>query len=63
VIVVEPCRLAAVISRMDGIVENSLIIGVATVLAMISGLAPVREAATVMVGMSMRGRAATERCR
>ena len=55
--------LVALISRTDGMVENSLIRGVETVFAMVSGLAPGSEVETEMVGISMRGRAATGRCR
>ena len=47
------------IESMAAMVENSLSKGVATVEAMVSGLAPGRLAETMMVGKSTLGRSLT----
>src|SRR5215470_9297366 len=58
---VEPCELVALIVSMPEMVENCLMSGVATELAIVSGEAPGSEADTLMVGNSVRGSAATGR--
>ncbi len=57
----EPCELVALIVSMPAMVENCLISGVATELAIVSGEAPGSEADTLMTGNSVRGSAATGR--
>src|SRR4051812_8791813 len=54
-----PRRLVEVIESMPAIVENSRSRGVATEEAMVSGLAPGREAETWIVGKSTLGRSLT----
>ena len=56
---VDPCELTAVMVVIEGMVENCLISGVATELAMVSGAAPGSEAETEITGKSTLGRAAT----
>ena len=56
---VEPCELLAVMVLIAGIVENCLISGVATDVAMVSGEAPGNEAETEITGKSTLGSAAT----
>ena len=56
---VEPCALVALIVEIAGMVENCLISGVATELAMVSGEAPGSEAETEITGNSTSGSAAT----
>ncbi len=50
VMFVLPCSLEEVICSMPGIVENCFSSGVATAVAIVSGLAPASEALTEMVG-------------
>src|SRR6185436_7687827 len=59
---VEPCEELALIVSIPSMVANCLISGVATDFAIVSGEAPDRLAETLMVGNSVRGRAATGRC-
>src|SRR6185436_20096422 len=54
-----PCVLLALMVLMPSIVANCLMRGVATDFAIVSGEAPGSEAETLMVGKSVRGRAAT----
>src|ERR1051325_5435399 len=54
-----PWVLVALMVLMPWMVENCLISGVATDFAIVSGEAPGRDADTLMVGVSMRGSAAT----
>ena len=54
-----PCVLVALMVDTDGIVENCLISGVATALAMVSGAAPGSCADTEITGNSTSGKAAT----
>ena len=61
VMLVEPSELTEVIWVMPGISENCRSSGVATLEAMVSGLAPGRLALTWMVGKSTFGSAATGR--
>ena len=61
VMLVEPSELTEVISVTPGICENCRSSGVATLEAMVSGLAPGRLALTWMVGKSTSGSAATGR--
>ncbi len=56
---VEPCRLDEVIESMPAIVENCFSSGVATELAIVSGLAPGSAADTWIVGKSTFGRSLT----
>ena len=63
VIWVVPCELVDVIESMPAMLENSCSSGVATVAAMVSGLAPGRLAVTEMVGKSTLGRSLTGRAR
>ena len=55
----EPCTLIEVIWAMPGMAANCRSSGCATVLAMVSGLAPGYFALTLMVGNSTRGSGAT----
>ncbi len=59
VTLVRPSELAEVIWLMPGISENCRSKGVATLEAMVSGLAPGRPACTWTVGKSTFGKAAT----
>src|ERR1039457_5015572 len=59
VICVEPSEFTELICEIPAIVENGRSRGVATVDAMVSGLAPGNPALTEMVGQSTLGRAAT----
>ncbi len=59
VMLVEPSTLAELMESMPAMVENSRSSGVATLAAMVSGLAPVRLARTSMVGKSTVGRSET----
>ena len=59
VIDVLPKPLHDVIATSPGMAANCCSSGVATMVAMVSGLAPGKFAATVMVGKSTSGRAAT----
>ena len=61
VIRVEPCELFDVISVMPAMLPSARSSGVATLDAMVSGLAPGRLADTEIVGMSICGKAATGR--
>ena len=58
---VEPSELTDVIWLMPGMSENCRSSGVATLEAMVSGLAPGREALICIVGKSTFGSAATGR--
>ena len=58
---VEPAPLREVISLTPAITPRRLSSGVATLLAMVSGLAPGREALTEMTGKSTWGRGETGR--
>ena len=60
---VEPCELVVLICWIAGMIENCLISGVATALAIVSGEAPGSWAVTETVGKSTCGRAATGSCR
>ena len=60
---VEPRELDEVISVMPAIRPKDRSSGVATVAAMVSGLAPGKEAETLMVGLSTCGKGATGNCR
>ena len=57
----DPCELLEVISVMPAMRPSALSRGVATVVAMISGLAPGRRARTTTTGKSISGRGATGR--
>src|SRR5690242_21799173 len=59
VMLVEPSEFVEVIESMPAIVENCFSRGVATEEAIVSGLAPGREAFTWMVGKSTSGRSLT----
>ena len=56
---VEPSELLDVISSMPAMAENAFSSGVATVAAMVSGLAPGKLAPTPMLGESVIGRSLT----
>ena len=56
---VEPSELLDVIESMPAIVENCFSSGVATEDAIVSGLAPGKDALTRMVGKSTLGRSLT----
>src|SRR5690242_7113439 len=59
VMLVEPSEFVEVIESMPAMVENCFSRGVATEEAIVSGLAPGREAFTWMVGKSTFGRSLT----
>ena len=56
---VEPTELIDVMESRPAMVENCFSSGLATALAMVSGLAPGRETRTSMVGKSTLGRSET----
>jgi hypothetical protein len=58
-IVVAPWRLCDDISRRPGVEANARSSGVATLLAIVSGLAPGSEACTAIAGKSTSGSGAT----
>ncbi len=58
-ICVAPCTLVEDIDSMPAMVENCFSSGVATALAMVSGLAPGRAAETMIMGKSTLGRSLT----
>ena len=62
VMLVEPCRDCELIDSIPGTVDSCLSSGVATVLAMVSGLAPGNEAVMRRVGKSTCGRSFTGNC-
>src|SRR5665213_452114 len=59
VMLVVPSELVVLIASTPAIVENCLIRGVATEVAIISGEAPAMSAVTLIVGNSACGKAAT----
>ncbi len=59
IMLADPCELLEVISVMPAICPSARSSGVATVAAMVSGLAPARLALTIMVGKSTCGSGAT----
>jgi hypothetical protein len=61
VMLVAPSELAEVISVSPAMRPKRRSSGVATELAMVSGLAPGKAACTLMVGKSTRGKGATAR--
>ena len=61
--VVAPWELEELIESMPEIEENCFSSGVATVAAMVSGLAPGRNAVTLIVGKSTSGRLLIDRLR
>jgi hypothetical protein len=63
VIDVRPSELLEVMESIPAIVENCRSRGVATAVAMVSGLAPGSEAPTEIVGKSTLGRSLTGRRR
>ena len=62
VIDVAPCELVVLICWIAGMVENCLMSGVATAVAMVSGEAPCSWAVTETVGKSTCGSADTGSC-
>src|ERR1700746_3871176 len=61
VMLVSPREFVDVIESMPGVVENCFLTGVATARAIVSGLAPGREALTKIVGKSTFGKSLTGR--
>ncbi len=59
VMLVSPTEFVDVIESMPAMVENCFSIGVATEEAIVSGLAPGRDALTKIVGKSTFGRSLT----
>ena len=56
---VTPCELVELIDSIEAIVESCFSSGVATALAIVSALAPGKDACTLIVGKSTAGRSDT----